>query len=77
MKPGQEKAQEREVWLKLMVKIIRWKEQLVNTDKITGKEWDFYYKSTIKTNTSYAKSKVLSQLEETKELIQKHGGFID
>ena len=76
-----EQADEREMWHKLVVKVISWKDGLLDggiikiTDKITTKEWNNYYKRIIKTNTSYSKDRVLNTLKETKELIQRHGGF--
>ncbi len=77
----QEKSEEREAWHKLVVKIISWKDGLLSggmvksKDKITPKEWDTYYKRTIKTNSTYDKQRVLSTLKKTQELIKKHGGF--
>lgn len=76
-----EKFNEREAWHKLVVKIISWKEGLLEggsvkiTDKVTSKEWNTYTKHLIKTNTSYTKQKVLSNLKETEDLIKQNGGF--
>ncbi len=75
-----EKAQERELWFKTVVKIISWKEgpgekKEVNAEKITSKEWVAYCKQTFKINTSSLKSKTQKKLDETEELIKKHGGF--
>lgn len=77
----QEKFNEREAWHKLVVKIICWKDGLLEggtvkfTDKITLKEWNTYFKRMIKTNTTYHKERVLNNLKETREMIKKHGGF--
>lgn len=77
----QEKFNEREAWHKLVVKIICWKDGLLEggiikvTDKITPKEWGTYSKHMVKTNTTHGRKKVLSNLKVTKEIIQKHGGF--
>lgn len=75
-----EKAQERELWFKTVVKIINWKEgpkekKQVNSSKISNEEWVAYCKQTIKINTSTLKSKTMKKLEETEQLIRKHGGF--
>jgi hypothetical protein len=76
---NQEKADQREIWHKLVVKIINWKDGggMKTANKITPKEWNTYYKRMLKTNTSYAKQRVLSELQETKEKILKNGGFED
>lgn len=75
-----EKAQERELWFKTVVKIISWKEgpkekKQVNASKISSQEWVAYCKQTLKINASSLKSKTMKKLEETEELIRKHGGF--
>lgn len=76
-----EKLQEREVWHKLVIKIISWKElrSVDNaskvTEKITPTEWDTYYKRMVDINTTYSKQKVLSDLKNTQDLIEEHGGF--
>lgn len=74
---SQEKSDQREIWHKLVVKIINWKDGGASRikDKITPKEWNTYYRRMLKTNTSYGKQRVLSELKETKDTIQKHGGF--
>lgn len=77
----QDKFEEREAWHKLVVKIICWKDGILegssikSTNKITPKEWSTYQKRMVKTNTTYSKQKVLLSLKETKEIIQQHGGF--
>lgn len=80
-KVNQEKQEERETWLKLVVKIISWQDGLIAggsvkvADKITPKEWETYFQRMIKTNTTYDKQKVLSKLQETQESIRRNGGF--
>jgi hypothetical protein len=84
-KPNQSKSDlpvipdEREIWHKLVIKVIRWKDEPVVggnfTAKITSKEWDTYAKSIVQINTTNEKQKFLADLQETKDLIQKHGGF--
>lgn len=78
---SQDQADQREIWHKLVVKIISWKDGLLEggvikfSDKISSKEWNVYFKRIIKMNTSYSKERVLSSLKETKDLIIKNGGF--
>lgn len=74
-----ERQEERENWHKLVVKIINWKDgNLSKTNdkdiKITKKEWTTYSKKVLETNIS-SKQKTLANLQQTKDLIQKHGGF--
>ncbi len=77
----QEKAQEREAWHKLAVKVIIWKDELAAagatrlTDKISLKEWNTYYTRVVATNISYGREKVLADLKETWQKIFGHGGF--
>ncbi|KKQ65664.1 MAG: hypothetical protein US86_C0009G0032 [Candidatus Daviesbacteria bacterium GW2011_GWA2_38_24] len=55
---NQEKLEERELWYKLVVKIIRWKDQALclgitrATDKITTEEWNTYHQGIVKINTT-------------------------
>ena len=78
---SQDQADQREIWHKLVVKIISWKDGLLEggiikiTDKISSKEWNVYFKRILKMNTSYSKERVLLSLKETKDLITKNGGF--
>lgn len=65
----------REIWRKLVVKIIRWKNGDTSTEKITDKEWKEYYSKTLEINVSSQKAKVLDTLKETYSIIQKLGGF--
>lgn len=75
------KNDEREVWHKLVVKIISWKDgsfdgrAVRSATKITPKEWGIYSKRMIQINTTYGRQKVVSNLKETREMIRKHGGF--
>lgn len=76
-----EKSEARELWFKTVVKVLNWKDgpreknQPVTADKITAKEWSAYYKETIRINAGTAKPKTLKKLQETEDLIKKHGGF--
>ena len=77
---SQEKSEEREIWRKLVVKVILWKdkasEKKSNTpDKITPKEWKTYCQKMVETNVSYGKEKVMGTLKETWQIINNHGGF--
>lgn len=77
----QERFNEREIWHKLVVKVISWKEGLLEggivkfKDKISAKEWGTYSRRTVERNTTWDKQKVLSLLKETRNMIKKHGGF--
>ncbi len=76
-----EKFEKRELWHKLVVKILCWKDGLLEgssiniTNKITPKEWKTYYKKMVETNLIYGKEKALSNLKITKAKIEEHGGF--
>ena len=75
-----EKAKERELWFKTVVKIINWKEGKASkkqalAEKISTKEWINYCQQTLKINSNTLKSKTMKKLEEVEELIKKHGGF--
>lgn len=76
-------ADEREIWHKLVVKVIRWRDGLVAsgslsaTDKITHKEWLTYSRKLVQTNLTNGKQKVLDTLKETKQKIIDNGGFAD
>lgn len=78
---SQEKLDERESWHKLVVKVITWKDGSLEKSivkeayRITAAEWKTYSQHITATNTSYSKERVLSSLEETKEIIADHGGF--
>lgn len=71
-----EKSEAREAWFKTVVKILKWKEGKGREDneQIGEKEWNAYYKETLKINAA-TKEKTLKKLKETEELIKKHGGF--
>lgn len=73
---------EREIWHKLVVKIILWKAEirsdvLAYKDKITLSEWKFYSKKMKKINELGGKNKILATLKETKEKIEKNYGFAE
>lgn len=77
---SQEKLEERESWHKLVVKVIIWNEGTDNKNvttptRITRLEWARYCQQIIKTNLSYSKKRVLSDLELTLEKIKQNGGF--
>jgi len=73
-----EKALQREIWHKIVVKVIRWQEETTGlTAKITPKEWATYTKSYMQINASSGKDKLKSKLEEVKKAIREHGGFED
>ncbi len=80
---NQEKTEEREIWHKLVVKIISWKSGLLEgglikaTDKITPKEWNTYHKGRVKISSDFGKDKVRSSLKEIKAFIKKQGGFAE
>lgn len=77
----QKKQEEREVWHKIVVKILRWKqnpeegENLRPIGKITTKEWTTYSKSLIKMNATNSKEDTTKKLKIIKDLITCHGGF--
>ena len=72
-----EKAEAREAWYKIVVKVLKWKEgtRAMGTEPLTDKEWSNYCKETIKINAAGSKDKSLKRLKEIEELIKKHGGF--
>lgn len=78
---SEEKLAEREAWLKLVVKVILWKEEPTGRNlsdtakKITSKEWSLYRRRIIETNTTYSKERVLLDLESTFQAIKLHGGL--
>ncbi len=80
---SQEKVEARESWHKLVVKIISWKDGQFEggftkaTDQVTTKEWKDYSKRILKTNITYGRDMVLSNLKELKRLIKEHGGFVE
>lgn len=78
---AQEKLEEREIWHKLVVKVIIWREgsskdgKLREAEKITSKEWEIYCKRMISMSVTYGKEKAALILKETCQAIQKNGGF--
>lgn len=78
---SQARSEEREAWYKLVVKIIIWKNTSLNqavidkTAQITQQEWDTYYQTSINTNTTYSKGKVLNDLEAARKAIKLNSGF--
>lgn len=76
-----EKAEKREAWHKIVVKILCWKDgvnssnSISSTDKITPKEWTEYCTELLKINAQTSKDKIEQKIQETKKLISEHGGF--
>lgn len=76
-----DKLEQREIWHKLVVKIILWKDSVSNSlsfrraEKITDKEWLTYCRRVSQTNLTYGKQKVLQNLKELKATIKSNGGF--
>lgn len=70
----QEKAEEREIWYRLVVRIIKWKEGL-GGDKISTADWDTYCDRIIKISITNGKERTLENLRETQRIIQNRGGF--
>ena len=68
---------EREIWRRLVVKVINWKstEVSLTLEKITDKEWYTYCQGMIKINVSPTRQKVLDGLEETRKIVKLNGGF--
>lgn len=80
-KPADEKAELRESWHKIVVKILCWKDGLTqqnsitSSDKITQNEWQGYCEKMMSISLEAGKDKTAEKLKSIKELIQKHGGF--
>lgn len=78
---SQEKTEERETWLRLVVKVILWEDAPDSRNsteseyRITRSEWSKYCKRIIKTNLTDRKEKVLAGLEDTLKKIKLHGGL--
>lgn len=77
---SQAKLEERELWHKLVVKVLVWKDGSNRSsihDKITQEEWRTYHKKMVEINVTYDKNRVLTELKETQFQIAKNGGFQD
>ena len=80
---NQKKAEEREAWHQIVIKVLNWKDHLTGNNasnpknKISKKEWQLYSEGLIKNNITHGKEKTLERLEETRVVIQKNGGFED
>lgn len=73
----QEKYIERELWHKLVVKIINWEdEDNVLMDKITVDEWNTYSRRMIVIDVTGGEQKALDNLEKTRKIIKAHNGFV-
>lgn len=76
-----EKQAQQAIWHSLVVKVICWKDGLVDggiiksTDKITPKEWRTYQEGIIKANANTDRQKVLQKLNELKKRIKGFNGF--
>ncbi len=74
---------EREIWHKLVVKVILWKTQVAKneiltfTDKITLSEWKIYKRKMVKINETGGKIKILATLKDTWQKIQNNNGFVE
>lgn len=73
--------EEREVWHKLIVKVITWKDGTVGkgvvafSEKITPKEWRHYKKRLTAASPVKDVARIEARLKETLEKIKKNGGF--
>lgn len=73
--------EEREVWHKLIVKVITWKDGTVGkgvvafSEKITPKEWRHYKKRLTAASPAKDTARIEARLKETLEKIKKNGGF--
>ena len=73
--------QERDRMFKLVVKIISWETDSLNSivvrslNKITNKEWNNYKKHALAIPTTLSMERVKEKLEQTFKDIKQHGGF--
>lgn len=80
-KASDEKAELREAWHKIVVKVLCWKDGLSQqnvitlTDKITAEEWKMYTEKMLQISVEAGKDKTTEKLKKIKEMIQKHNGF--
>lgn len=81
-RPVSPASEEKELWHRIVVKIIRWKTVFKKGDdvvdypeKITMKEWKTYCRRKIRINTSFDKVSMLNTLKEIQRAITTNGGF--
>lgn len=78
---NQEKAEEREVWYQLAVKVMVWQDGFKENNKadvttrISSKEWDFYCQKTVQTNVIKGKELTILKLKEVYSKIKQNKGF--
>ena len=81
--PNQDQIDAREIWHKLVVKVISWQDGISERgaialkQKISVKEWKTYAEHMLRINVTIGRQKALTKLEETRLHIKKHGGFED
>jgi len=74
--------EEREIWHKLVVKVITWKDGTVGkgvvafSEKVTPKEWKIYKKRLTAASPIKDIARIEARLKETLEKIRKNGGFV-
>jgi flagellar biosynthesis chaperone FliJ len=75
------KQQERDDWFKIVVKILRWKDNYFQkidnslTSKISSEEWQIYSKQVIKMSVTKGTPKVKKELESLETIIKNNNGF--
>lgn len=73
--------EEKEIWHKLIVKIITWKDGTVGkgvvakSDKITHNEWRLYRKRLTLVSPPKDVARFEARLKETQQKIRENGGF--
>jgi hypothetical protein len=78
---NQEKAEEREAWFKIALKVIRWIEggnknaSLTPVEPLTNKEWVEYCQKMLSISGTHGKLKTQEMLRERERIIKLHGGF--
>jgi hypothetical protein len=78
---SQKKQEEREEWYKIVVKILRWKDNYYEkigfefNNKISIAEWQQYCKHMVEICVTKGASHTVNELKELESLIKKHGGF--
>ncbi len=77
----QEKQDERELWYKIVVRVMRWVDDtpndpdLPNIKKLTPLEWGAYCKRMLAINVTYGKDRTMDKLKKMEQLIKEHNGF--
>ena len=78
---NQEKAEEREAWFRIALKVIRWTEggnkntSLTPVEFISDKEWIEYCQKMLTISVTHGKLKTQEMLKEKERIIKLHGGF--